>query len=182
MKHSPQVLVAPVQIRTSGRDQVYKDVVRFLLRDLNERPHAPVLTPPVPLPTISGLRRWPTPSNVATQLSSLLPMIIIYGTLMALVSDALDADRPNLLPVMAVVVCAAVKRISHIGLRAMLVLLRAESVYVVRMALMIVCALFECLISPFTYCIELGLTVSNVHFFLTYLLMQRCSSSNTLSI
>lgn len=118
---------------------------------------------------------------MATQLSSLMPMVIIYSTLMALVSGALATDRAHLLPVMAVVACAAVKRIPHTGLRAMLVLLRAESVYVVRMVLAIVWALFECLISPFTYCMELGLTVSNLHFFLPYLLIQRCSSSNTLS-
>ena len=171
---SPQVLVAPVQIRTSDRDQVYRDIARFFLREFDEKPHAPVvLTPPVPPPTISGLRRWLTSSNqMATRLSWLMPLVIIYGTLMALISDALDTDGPHLLPVLAVVACAAVRRTSHTGLRAMLVLFRAESVFVVRAALAIVWALFDSLLSPFIYCIESGITVSSVHFFLPYLLMQ----------
>lgn len=101
-----------------------------------------------------------------------MPMVIIYGTLMALVSDALDTDWPHLLPVVTVVACTAVRRTSCTGLRVMLVLLRAESVYVVRMALAIVWALFDDLLSPFVYCIEWGLTVSNVHFFLPYFLTQ----------
>src|SRR6266404_3407192 len=52
IRPSPQVLAAPVQISTSDRDQVYRDIVRLFLRDLDDRPHAQVvLTPPVPPPT-----------------------------------------------------------------------------------------------------------------------------------
>ena len=164
---SPQVLIAPVQVRTSDRDQVFKDISRFFLRDLHERPHVGiVLTQPVPpliLSTVSSSPKWPTSSNnIATQLSSLMSMVIIFGAQLAVISGMLDINGPHLLPVMIVVACTAIRQTSRSDRRLILSLLRAERVLVVRMTLTRAWALLQDLVSPFIYWIELGLTVSHI--------------------
>ena len=170
--HPTQVLAVPVQVGASGREQVYRNMVQIFLRDRTDPPHVPtVLTPPDPIQTASVFRTLLTSSNkLATQLSSLVPMVIISGTLLAIFSDTLDAIRPHLLPIIVIVACAAVRHTSRHGLRMVLVLLPADCADVVRMTLASVWAyiwaVLECPLSLLVYCIETGLAVS--HAFLTF--------------
>ena len=151
-----QVLVTPVQIRTSGREQVYKDFVRFFQRDLNERPPAVVMIPPVP---VSDFHDWSTSGNkTATHLSSFIPVVIMYTTLLAVARDALDTNWSYLV----VVACTTVSHASRSGLRVVLVLLRAECAYVVWRTLAIIWGWLEGLLSLSNSCVELGLTVSHL--------------------
>src|SRR5258706_4193782 len=154
-----KVFVTPVQIRTSGREQIYKDFVAFFLRS-NEMPPAPVvMIPPAP---VSGFHEWLTSGNkMATHLSSFMPVVIIYTTLLAVASDALDTNWSHLLPALVVVACTAVNHTSRSGLRVVLVFLRAECTYVVRIALAIAWGLLSSLLSLPLFCVELGLTVSH---------------------
>ena len=155
-----RVFVTPVQIRTSGREQVYKDFVRFFLRDMNERPLAPVIiAPPAP---VSGFHEWLTSANkMATSLSSFMPVVIIYTTLLAVASNALDTNWSHLLPTLVVVIRTAVSHASRSRLHVVLVLLRAACAYVVR-TLPIIWGLHEGLLPLPIFCVELGLTVSHV--------------------
>lgn len=155
------VLVTPVQIRTSGREQVFEDFVRFFQRDLNERPPAPVvIIPPAP---VSGFHDWLTSgSKMATHLSSFMPVVVIYTTLLAVASRALDTNWSHFLPALIVVARTAVSHASRSGLRVVLVLLRAECAYMVRIAPAIIWGLLEGLLSLSVLCVELGSTVSHV--------------------
>jgi hypothetical protein len=159
-KPSPQVLIAPVQIPISGREQVYNDMVRFFLRDLNEKPPAPVAwTPPTPPQT----RGWPTlSSKMAIQLSSLMPIVIVCGTLLAIVSDVLETTGVHLLPIIVTVACPGARIISRSGLRAGLVHIAGESVYVVWITLATLWCQLNDLLSSLIHCIESGITVSHV--------------------
>ena len=90
-----------------------------------------------------------------------MPMVIIYTTLLAVVSDALDSNRPHLFSALVVVVCATVKSTSRSGLHSVLVLLRAGCAHVVQVAL-IVRGLLEDSLSLVIYCVELRLIVSRI--------------------
>ena len=161
MRRPHQVFVTPVQIRTSGREQVYKDFIQIFLRDLNDRPPAPiVMTPPAP---VSGFHEWLTSSNrMATQVYSFMPMVIIYTTLLAVVSDALDTSWIHLLPTLVAVACAAIRYTSRSGLRLVFIFLRAKCTHVIRITPTILWGLLEDLRSLCIYCVELRLTVSHI--------------------
>ena len=117
------------------------------------------MAPPTP---ISGLHERPTSSNkVAAQLSSLLPVAMVYTALWAVISDALDFNWSHF-PALVVVACAAVRCTFRSGLRVVFVLLRTECAWVVRIALAIIWDLLEDLLSPLIYCVESGLAVSHV--------------------
>jgi hypothetical protein len=158
---SPPALVAPVQIRDSGREKFFSDFARLCTRVSHESLPAPVvMAPPAP---VSGFHAWLTSSNkMATHLSSLMPMVMIYTTLWAFVSDALNSNWSHLLPALVVVGCAAGRLMSRSGLSMVLVLLRTECAWVVRIPLEIVWGLCEDLLSLLVYYVELGLTVSHV--------------------
>ena len=151
-----QVFVTPVQIRMSSREQVYKDFVRFFERNLNERPPSPVVM--IPLVPVSGFHDWLTSGNkMASHLSSLLPVVIIYTTLLAVARDALDTNWSHLV----VVARTAVSHASRSGLHVVLALMRAEYAYVGWTALAIILGLLEGLLSLSSLCVEVGLTVSH---------------------
>lgn len=117
------------------------------------------MAPPAP---ISGLHERPTSINmVATQLSSLIPLAMVYTTLWAVISDVLDFPWSHF-PALVVVACATVRRTFRSGLRVVFVLLHTECVWVVRIALAIVWGLLEDLLSPLIYWVELELAVSHV--------------------
>ena len=136
-------------------------MARFFRRDLNEKPPAPVvLLPLVPPQTVPIFNRWlVSSSKMATYLSLFMPMVIIYGTLLAVASNVLDTDGPHLVPVIVVVACAAVRSRSRGELSAALVLSHAK--FVVWIVSVIVQGLLIDLFSPFIQRIESGLTVSD---------------------